>query len=230
MSQTMIGLLLLLLLVTGCSGKKADSKAAAGSTPEKPAAAVGKRTALPLEFTASGHSDAGNWKSGINRLQRSQFLYAIGKDQPTPLLPGHRLHFAAAGAAAVVSVFRLDGPAHASIFVTVDKELDPERDGNPFPIRITGLSLQAANYSKEGRWERGISLREQGTFLLVVEKKAVVPFAAGDRLRFAAAGEAAILKVVRQKGTDKFDRVFVTVDRTLSPGGDGHPSALWLVI
>lgn len=229
MPKKTLGLVLLLMLVPGCSKRNAESKSAANSPPPKPPAVhAEKRAALPWEFKASRYSDSARWQNGINRRQRSQFLYTIAKDQPTPFLPGCRLEFAAAGAATVLSVFRQEGPAHASIFVTVDLELDPERDGHPNPVRMTGFSLQAVNYSKQGLWDRGISLREPGLFLVLVDRKAAVPFAAGDRLRFAAAGEAAIVKVARQEGADRFLRVFVTVDRPLDPLGDGHPHPIRL--
>ncbi len=57
---------------------------------------------------------------------------------PTPFAIGHRLKFAVAGIAKVLVVFRLEKEEHSHIFVSVDKQLDPTRDGYPCPIRFLG--------------------------------------------------------------------------------------------
>ena len=224
LNRTWILVLVLLAVAGGCSKKEKSKPETASPSVSAPAAAGGaEKSSRAREFRAAKYTDDGKWLNGINRQRPSQFIISIGKEVPTPFIPGYRLRFAKSGPALITQVHRLDAPDNSSIFITVDRDLDPAGDGHPHPILIESLSVQACRFSKETLWRNGISLTQPGTFLLMVEKKAHVPFKAGDRLKFAAAGEAVIKRVFRDENGGKFSRVFITVDRSLDPEGDGNP-------
>ena len=223
-SEKVLLIMMVLVAASGCSRKEGDQRhAVATDNIPSATASAQKEYSIPREIRATQFTDKANWLNGINRQRRSQFLLSIAKEDPTPFLPGYRLRFAKSGTAAIVQVYRLENPGNSGIFITVDKDLDPLGDGHPHAILVEALTLQACRFSKDALWRNGVSLTQPGTFLLMAEKRTHIPFKAGDRLKFAAAGEAAIKSVSRKESGENFIRIFITVEKSLDPEGDGNP-------
>ncbi len=222
-------LLVLAVLVVVSSCSKKEDKSRKGASPvlkTEVVAEVKSGTPSPGSFHAAKYTDSDKWINGVSRRMKSQFFISINKSAPTPFVPGHKLEFAKSGKAVIRQVYRMDNPDNSSVFITVDKDLDPVGDGHPNPIHVRSLQMQASNYSKENSWRNGISLTQPGMFLIMVEKKTQLPFKVGDRLFFAGAGEAVIKGMFRNETLEKFSQVFVTVDRSLDPERDGNPNAI----
>jgi|GEM_PF-826293 len=80
-----------------------------------------------------------------------------------------------------------------------------------------------------GKWSNGIHRERKNLFLLDVARDASLPVRAGDRLKFAAAGEARVRNVHRvEQGSHSL--VFVRVNRVLDPDADGHPHRVEIIV
>lgn len=112
----------LAVCVYGCESDKSESI--------KASSAISR----PQQVVANNYS-GGNWTKGVRRKDRrsNMFYYLADKDQPI-LRVGDTLVFAKSGRAKVTKVDTKEEKSKVSVFVTVDKELDPEGDG--FPKRI----------------------------------------------------------------------------------------------
>ncbi|HLP48812.1 MAG TPA: hypothetical protein VK469_22925 [Candidatus Kapabacteria bacterium] len=216
-------------LLIGCSQAKNDK--------EQKDALAGKKTKkekpggvdIPRVFAAPKYSD-GVWENGINKKNKNQFFITIDKAALNPLITGSKLKFASAGEVTVKQTVRQDNKSYANIFVTVDKDLDPVKDGNPNPIYIKSLDLQPSRYSDPGVWQNGINLVQPGLFFLTIRRMDQTPIKVGDRLKFAKSGPAKVIYVSRTDKSDKFADIFVKVDRSLDGIGDGFPNNITVMI
>ncbi len=218
-----------LAVVIGCSKKeeKKDNivpgKKTTGQVQVKQVKKV-TPAALPRVFRACDFSNNIKWLNGINRKEKNQFLISIGKNDPTPILVGYNLKFTRTGEARVLLVYRFEDPNKSSIFVTVNKTLDPNGDGFPNPIYLKSFQIQTGQYSKENAWKNGISLKTQGMFFFQVDKKFLTPVRIKDRLKFASSGEAIIMDIFRDEAAASYSSIFVTVNRIIDPARDGYPN------
>lgn len=94
-----------------------------------------RRAELPQSHPISRFSN-GNWRNGIHRERKNQFLLDVARDAPTPVRTGDRLKFAAAGVTRVQSVHRVEQGSHSLVFVRVNRVLDPAADGHPHWVEI----------------------------------------------------------------------------------------------
>ena len=232
-SKKIVILIAVFAIVIGCSKKEDKTSKVSSPATEKGNRVVvneaKKGYSFPLEFHASTYTDDTKWFNGIGRQEKNRFFFPINKEDPTPLMPGYKMEFAKSGEAVVVDVYRHDQTDNSNIFVTVDKNLDPEGDGYPNPIFVRSLQIQPGKYSQENVWRNGISLKEPGMFFFNVKKNTYIPFKVGDRLKFAAAGEALIKGIFRSEKQEKFSQIFVTVDKSLDPEGDGNPNFIGMI-
>jgi hypothetical protein len=177
-------------------------------------------------FHAANYTDNRKWLKGIDTKEKNVFIFSVPKNSPTPLTVRCRLQFASAGEAEVRSVYRMEKPAHAAIFIKVDKNLDPNKDGFPNPIFLKGFTIIANSFSKEHAWRNGISLKETGLFFFSIKENEPVLVQVGDRLKFLKTGEAIVKKVAKGKAIDHKFNIMVTVDRALDPASDGFPNPI----
>jgi hypothetical protein len=217
-------------VIIGCSKKEEESNTIPGSTKNQVATnAPEKEYSFAREFSPSKFTDDTKWLNGINRQEKNRFFFIVAKNDPTPFMPGYTMAFAKSGEAAVTDVYRFDNADNSSIFITVDKELDPAGDGYPNPVYVRSLKIQPGKYSLENAWNSGISLKQPGMFFFNVKKNTYIPFKIGDRLKFTAAGDALITGISRSEKQEKFSQIFVTVDKTLDPEGDGYPNPIEII-
>jgi hypothetical protein len=232
-SKKTVILIAVFAVVIGCSKKEDKTTEITSSSPETKNQAVvnevKKEYSSPLEFHASTYTDDAKWFNGIDRHEKNRFFFTINRDDPTPLMPGYKIEFAKSGETVVVDVYRIDKPDSTGIFVTVDKDLDPVGDGYPNPIFARSLRIQTGKYSQENVWRNGISLQKPGLFFFNVKKNTYIPFKIGDRLKFAAAGEMLIKGIFLSEKLEKYTQVFITVDKTLDPVGDGYPNYIEMI-
>ncbi len=216
-------------LLLGCSQKKENKEQKI-----TPAAKKIKKAPAKIEisrvFTTAKYSDGKDWQNGINIKNPGQFFINIAKKGLKPIKIGDKLQFASAGEAVVKKIGRQDNLDYATIFVTVDKNLDPAKDGNPNPIRITSIEVQPCRYSKPGEWLNGISLAKPGLFFLTIERMDQTPIKVGDRLKFGKSGESIVTQVSRQDREDNFANIYIKVDKPLDPTGDGYPNIIGVII
>lgn len=85
------------------------------------------------------------------------------------------------------------------------------------PVRI----FYSSKYSDGSQWENGIDKKKKDAFFFIVPKKNLTPILPGFTLKFAKTGAASVLKVYRME-KDNQSLLFVTVDKTLDPKGDGN--------
>jgi hypothetical protein len=211
----LIGLIAASVLFTGCS--KTQKEPAAGKSPKKNVEARGKAESVPSAraFRAAAYTDSSKWTKGINRIEKKQFFIII-----------------ASGEAAVQKVSRVEKPDKSFIFIAVDKDLDPAGDGNPNPIYIKSFQIKPSSFSRENEWKNGISLKNSSTFVFVLSKSDACPLKIGDRLKFAASGDAIVKKIARSDGQGpggKYSNFHVTVDKPLNPDGDGGPNLIEVI-
>jgi len=226
---------LLVSLWVGCSkaGKKEEAEVTGtpGKTQEPVAeekvqkeSAVLPRILYPVKYT-----DGARWSNGIDTEKKNVFFIAVAKNTPTPIKIGYRLKFASAGEAVVRNVYLLKQEDKDSIFIRVDKNLDPGGDGAPHPIYVKGFELKTVNYSKANKWSRGINLENPSMFFFKWVKDEPTPLQVGDRLKFARTGEARVVKLARLKAQDNSVSIFVIVDKPLNPSGDGNPNPIEVI-
>jgi hypothetical protein len=185
---------------------------------------------LMRELIPYKYSDKSTWENGINQKLGLQFFISIPKETLLPVKPGFVLQFAGAGEATVMQVGRLESPEYSSVFITVDKKLDPERDGNPHLIQIKRFYIQAAPMNVAGNWRNGINLTYHQMFLFCIETKDQTPIQIGDQIEFPKSGAATVTVVKRENRQDGFANVTVTVDKPLDPDGDGYPRKLTVIV
>lgn len=227
---------MLVSLGVGCSkaGKQEEAKAA-GTTGKTQEPAVGEKlqkesAVLPRVLYPVKYTDGTKWKNGIDTIEKNVFFMAVAKNVPTPIKIGYLLKFASAGEALVRQVYRLNQENKDSIFIRVDKTLDPTGDGAPNPIYVKGFEIKAANYSKDNKWSRGINLENPNMFFFNVVKDEPTPLQVGDRLKFAETGETRVVKLSRMKTQDNSVSIFVILDKSLNPSGDGNPNPIEVIL
>jgi len=223
--------LVALAIFSGCTEKeeKVGTSTATGTEMTAPQP-VKEEAPLPKTLCAGNYSDNTQWRNGIDIKKKNRFFVSINKTDPTPVMPGHILGFAKSGTAVILGVYRDEKPNGDAIFITVAKNLDPIGDGYPQPIQIKSFQIQTSPYSQENEWKNGINLKKPGMFFFMIDKKASIPFKAGNRLKLAATGETMIKEIYRHEAQEKLSQVFVTVNKPLDPVGDGNPHLIEILI
>lgn len=176
-------------------------------------------------FYSCAFTDENTWVNGFFRADKSRFYFIIPKDEPIPIKAGDLLKFAFSGEAKVIQVVRGKNGPVSNIFITVDKPLDPRRDGSPNPIVIGGIQVRANCFSNNKEWRNGIHLTKPGYFYFLLDKNEAIPVTVGNRVRFARSGEAIVRDVFRTE-TQNNSNIFVGVDTILDPEGDGCPNPI----
>jgi len=211
----------ILIVIIGCS--KAEKKKET-TTVKEPVKVSQEVTPAKLQKPKMLHSsvftDQTNWKNGFSLKKKNLFYFTILKDEPTPVKAGYYLKFAMSGEAKVIEVTRGENGPNSSIFVKVDKDLNPEKDGNPNPIIILGFETRANCFTDNKEWKNGIHLTKTGYFYFLLDKKEPTPVQVGNKVRFAQSGEAVVRDVFRTENP-KMASIFVGVDKALDPAGAG---------
>jgi FkbM family methyltransferase len=88
-------------------------------------------TPISTTLCISMYTDDVEWKNGVYLPDTRFFFITIGKNATAPVKPGDLLRFKKSGDARVTEVSRLENPGNASIFIKVDRYLDPYGDGSP---------------------------------------------------------------------------------------------------
>ncbi len=88
-------------------------------------------SSIPRSIRISSFSDDKEWKNGIYLKDTHIFFIIIAKEDKSPIEKGNILRFNNANNSVVIKVFRVENACNSSIFITVDKHLDPEKDGSP---------------------------------------------------------------------------------------------------
>ena len=231
--SSIIIIIMIFTLLIGCSTKEKEQKnstAKAAKAAQKIKKEKPKNVEIPRSFVATKYSDGVLWENGINKKAKNQFIISIAEKALNPIKTGYKLKFAAAGETVVTKVGRQDNKGYSSIFITVDKNLDPVKDGNPNPIYIKSIQLQPCRYSKPGEWQNGIQLIKPGLFFFTIERMDQTPIKIGDLVKFAKSGEAAVKAVSRRDRPDNFSDIFVTVDKSLDWVADGYPNPITIMI
>ena len=124
-------LFLVSLAVSACGG--------GGDKPPAPAAAK----ATPAASTQQGVLVANNlnndaWSKGVRTGAGSRNVFMFIAEDPgkLPIRPGSKLVFARAGEALVKDVAPSGQTKPTTVFVVVDRDLDPIGDGFPNPVTI----------------------------------------------------------------------------------------------
>jgi hypothetical protein len=116
-----------------------------------------------------------------------------------------------------------------------------EKTDNTVPEKKTTASVQvkkvtpatlprvfkACDYTNDIRWRNGINWKEKNQFFISIGKKDLTPILPGYNMKFARTGEAKVLLVHRVDDPNK-SNIFVTVNKTLDPNGDGFPNPIYL--
>jgi hypothetical protein len=229
----LIGLIAASVLFTGCS--KTQKEPTAGKSPKKNVEAKGKVESVPRAraFRAAAYTDSSKWTKGINRIEKKHFFIIIGKTDPLPVNRGYKLKFNASGEATIQKVNRVEKPDKSFVFIVVDKDLDPTGDGNPNPIYVKSFQIRPSSFSRENEWKNGISLKNTSAFVFVLPQSDACPLKIGDRLKFAASGEAVVKKIARSDGQGpggNYSNFHVIVDKPLNPDGDGGPNLIEVIL
>lgn len=128
------------LLITACGQEQSAQKnaplqaaSAVSIAPPQATLAVSGRAAI----VANNYTD-NTWKNGINISGGGQnmFYFLINSVDANPIKVGDRLGFNKTGDAAVLKMEILQQGTVFSVFVTVDKPLDPVGDGFPNAIQV----------------------------------------------------------------------------------------------
>jgi hypothetical protein len=87
---------------------------------------------------ASRYSKEPEWRNGINLKKPGLFFFSIKENELVPVKKGDRLKFLKSGDARVKQVTVNEAKDRKfSILVTVDRTLDPDKDGFPNPISVS---------------------------------------------------------------------------------------------
>jgi hypothetical protein len=93
------------------------------------------------------------------------------------------------------------------------------------PQVATPKEYIAAKFSDGNIWENGINKRDGNQFFITIATNASTPVKTGDKVKFAASGEAVITNYSRME-RPKFSAIFVVVNIKLDPVGDGYPHSI----
>src|SRR5687767_6472318 len=116
-------LTILSTLISGCGSS-------AQNAPAKPTKAI------PHILFANNYTGSG-WTNGVRQKDgRSNMFYYLAKSGEAMPDVGDTLVFAKSGKVKVIKVDRKEETSKTSIFVTVDKDLDPAGDGFPNKIMV----------------------------------------------------------------------------------------------
>jgi hypothetical protein len=80
----------------------------------------------------------------------------------------------------------------------------------------------AVKYSDGGIWENGINKRDGNQFLISIPTGTPTPVNYGDKLKFAATGDAVVTNFSRMEKPG-FSAIFIVVNKKIDPVGDGYP-------
>lgn len=93
-----------------------------------------------FQIRPSSFSRENDWKNGISLKETGTFVFVLKKSDAIPLKIGDRLRFASSREAIVKKIVRYDGKGpggqYSNFHVTVDRSLDPARDGGPNFIEV----------------------------------------------------------------------------------------------
>lgn len=196
------------------------------AAPARPAAVAPTRKAGELR---PGDYTGGVWLNGVHKETKDRFFLVVAKDSPIPVRVGDRLRFPNSGDALVVNVHRQEKERHRLVFVRVDRKLDPAGDGYPAAVEILGHELRASAFSDGKDWQNGILLKNRRVFVFVQGADDTVPFRVGCELRFHGSGRATVKGINQRNLSGGSRQVFVEVDHSLDPGGDGFPHPIEIV-
>jgi hypothetical protein len=132
----------------------------------------------------------------------------------------------ASGEAEVRNVFRVEKPDSSSIFIRVNKNLDPDKDGFPNPVFLKSRIIIASRFFKENAWRNGVSFEKPGLFFFSIKENELVTVKVGDRLKFMKSGEAIVGNVVKDKVQNQKFNIMDSVDKLLDPDKDGFPNPI----
>lgn len=228
-------LFMFLALVLGCSSsedKKEPAKPSANPETIKKIKVEKKGSLTPEPIVATKYSDKKEWNNGINIKTGKMFFFNLPKNVRNPVSKGCRVRLAASGEMVVQEVSSMDSAdkSSSSIFVTVDRPLDPNGDGSPNPIQILSVAITAAAYTEKGEYLNGVHLTRKGLFYLVKKSTDFFPIKKGSRMKFAKAGEATVTELsLLSSKTPGYTVYFIVVDRVLDPKGDGFPNPIELL-
>ncbi len=94
-------------------------------------------TIVKFPIVACAYSQPGVWKNGIHLQTSGMFFIAVPHKEMSPIKIGDKLIFAGAGETTILGINRYEGDGpNSSIMITVDKPLDPVKDGAPNPITV----------------------------------------------------------------------------------------------
>jgi hypothetical protein len=180
-------------------------------------------------FTTASFSDK-SWINGILIQKKSKMFIMLTPNQANPVRIGYKLRFAAAGEVEVKEVGRLNSPTYSTLFVDVNKDLDPIKDGTPNPVVILGFKITPCLYSDSKMWKNGVHLKTRGTFFFLYDKKDTCPIQIGDRLIFKKAGETIVKDMGYLEASGANSSIMITVDKPLDPLLDGAPNEIQVVL
>ena len=93
--------------------------------------------AIPSHIVANNYSGKG-WNKGVLTKDNAsnQFYFLVNSKATNPVRVGAKLKFAKSGVADVVKVEWTPQGKRIAVFVTVNRDLDPEGDGFPHRVLI----------------------------------------------------------------------------------------------
>jgi hypothetical protein len=90
----------------------------------------------PFKIKANNFTDGKKWRKGVSLKETGKFYFIIKQNDETPVAIGDTVVFAKSGETSIENVIRFKNKNDSSIFVTVDKKLDPDGDGYPKVIKV----------------------------------------------------------------------------------------------
>jgi len=225
----LIVLLVSLIMIPGCSKKKEEAPAPAPKISDVIKTPVARKSPKLNGVRPYNYSDKSTWKNGINIKLGNQFFINIEKTEPSPIKVGNILTFPSIGDAVVKSVTRLEYKNYSSIFVNIDKKMDPVADGFPHPFTQKGIIISATAFNQDNLWKNGIHLKDTNTFMFVGGKNEKKPFNIGDTAIFTGAKETKITSISTEPwGANDFC-YYIKVNKALSPVDDGAPKKITII-
>jgi hypothetical protein len=97
------------------------------------AAAEARTTIAPNNYSGAG------WRNGVMEVEgkdNDMFYFLVAGDGPLPLAVGDRVKVAAGGNATVIRVDASKQGTVTAVFVQVNRDLNPHKDGFPHTVRV----------------------------------------------------------------------------------------------
>ncbi|MBP7461773.1 MAG: FkbM family methyltransferase [Candidatus Delongbacteria bacterium] len=96
----------------------------------------------------STYSDNENWKNGFSQTDPRVFFVVIDKNDPVPIKTGQTLRFRQNGNVKITKLYRMENPTYSTLFITVDRPLDPEAESIPNDIIIIEPEMEKSRKSR----------------------------------------------------------------------------------